>query len=167
MGEHIDTLKGIILPFANFLMFLALAIYFFRKPARAAAAGRRAAFQKLMGEARAAREEALAKLATLKKREAALSVELDEIREIARSTAQMESAKIIADAEQMAKHLQSEATRIAQAEVSKARHELRREIVEAVWAGVTQKLKTELNADAQHTLVHNKINELKQLHADN
>ncbi|MCX6109257.1 MAG: hypothetical protein NTZ90_06600 [Proteobacteria bacterium] len=167
MEEHIDTLKGIILPFANFFIFLSLAIYFFRKPARAAAAARRAGFEKLMAEARAAKEEALAKLADLKKRELALETELAEIREIARSTAQMESDKILADAERMAKHLQAEAKRIAEAEVNNARQKLRREIVDAVHSGVSQKLKVELGVEAQRQLVRSKTNEMKQLHADN
>ena len=146
---------------------MALAIYFFRKPAQAAAAKRRADFEKLMAEARAARQEAQAKLAALQQREAAFDSELAQIRDIARSTAQLESGKILADAERMAKHLQAEAKRLAEAEVNKARGELRREIVDAVRSGVVQKMKTDLNPAAQHQLVQSKIGVLKQLHAEN
>jgi F0F1-type ATP synthase membrane subunit b/b' len=164
--EHVDMLKGVILPYANFFIFLGLAVYFFRKPARAAAAKKKADFDRLLAESQAVRDAALAKLAEFTRRHASLDREIEELRSISKQTATAEAVKIIADAERLAEHLKIEARRIAGAEVDKARAELRREIVDAVRASVTTKIRTELKADAHLMLVRQRIGELKNLQAE-
>lgn len=164
--EHVDMLKGVILPYANFFIFLGLAIYFFKKPARDAAVRKKADYDRLLAESRAARDAALAKLDELKRRHANLERELGELRSISQQTAEAEAAKIVADAERLAEHLKIEARRIADAEVDKARAQLRREIVDSVRASVTTRIRTELKTDAQLMLVRQRIGELKNLHAE-
>ena len=84
---------------------------------------------------------------------------------MAQQSAEQEAAKIVADAERLAIHFKTEAQRVAAAEVDKARKTLRAEIVEAVRHGVAQKLRAELNQDAQLKLVRNKISELNSIKA--
>jgi F-type H+-transporting ATPase subunit b len=165
MEEHVDVLMGIVLPYANFAIFLGLAIFFFRKPAVAAARNRREQFEKLMAEATAARDLAVGKLNELKRREAELEAELEAMRSASLASAELEAGKIVSDAEKLAKHLRTEASRIAAAEVAKARHELRREIVETATATVREKLKRDLSSDAQAGIVSKKIDELKHVSA--
>ncbi|MBM4251023.1 MAG: hypothetical protein FJ146_03555 [Deltaproteobacteria bacterium] len=165
MEEHVDVLMGIILPYANFAIFLGLAIFFFRKPAKAAAKKRRDQFEKLMAEAAAARDEAVARLNELKQREASIEAELEAIKKASLSSAEQEAAKILDDAEKLAKHLRTEASRIAAAEVAKARAELRREIVETAADSVRDKLKRDLSTEAQVKIVSKKIDELKHVSA--
>jgi F0F1-type ATP synthase membrane subunit b/b' len=81
------------------------------------------------------------------------------------ASAELEAGKIVSDAEKLAKHLRTEASRIAAAEVAKARHELRREIVETATATVREKLKRDLSSDAQAGIVSKKIDELKHVSA--
>ena len=164
--EHVDLLKGVILPYANFILFVGLAVYFFKKPAREAAAKKKAEFDKLLAESRAAKDAALARLDELKRRQANLDRELDDLRQAAKQAAETEAAKIVADAEQLASHLKTEARRIAAAEVDKARGELRREIVAAVKDGVTSKIQSELKSDAQLRLVRQRIGEMQNLQAE-
>jgi F-type H+-transporting ATPase subunit b len=164
--EHVDMLMGVILPYANFAIFLGLAIYFFRKPAKAAAAKKRQAYEELLAESKAAYVEAAERLAEMKRRQADLDREIADLKATAKTTADMEAAKIVSDAERLANHLRTEAKRIAAAEVEKARATLRAEIVESVRESVTSKLKTELTSEAHLSLVRGRIGELKNIRAE-
>ncbi len=164
--EHVDPLMGIILPYANFAIFLALAIYFFRKPAIAAAAKKREAYEKLLAESKAAHDEAAQKLAEIKARQSGLDKEIADLKDTAKVAAEMEAQKIVSDAQRLAEHFRQEARRIAQAEVDGARAVLRQEIVDSVRENVTTKLKSELNNDAHLSLVKNRIGELKNIRAE-
>lgn len=166
MEQGVDMLMGVILPYANFAIFLGLAIYFFRKPAKAAAAKKREAYEKLLAESKAAHDEAQKRLQEMKQRQAGLDKEIQEIKATAKVAADMEAAKIVGDAERLAEHLRQEARRVAQAEVDKARATLRQEIVESVRENVTKKLKAELTGEAQASLVRSRIGELKSIRAE-
>ena len=162
----IDLFRGIILPYFNFAVFLGLAVFFFRKMAVNAAAKQRQDFEKLMNEARAARDAAVARLDELKKREAGLDKEIADIVAISKASADVEAQKIVADAERLAALLRDEARRIAHTEVEKARAALRGEIVEAVREGVTKRLKSEMNPESQLKLVKRQIGELKTIQVE-
>ncbi len=166
MEEHVDMLMGVILPYVNFFMFLAMAIYFFRKPAREAATKKRDAYERILNESKAARDDALARLEELKKRQTGLDSEIAEIKSASKASADLDAAKIVSDAESLAKHLREEARRVADAEVSKARATLREEIVAAVRQSVTEKLKSELSGETQLSLVKSRIGELKTIRAE-
>lgn len=166
MEELQNVWLQLIFPYANFAIFLAMAVYFFRKPARNAAQQRRAEFTRLMDEASKARDEAKAKLAELAQREARLDQEVAELKKVSRESAAVEAAQIVADAERVAEHLKEEAKRIAHAEVEAAKAELRQEIVAAVRDGVTQRVKKELNDEAQLKIVRKQIGELGTLRAE-
>lgn len=161
--HHVDMLMGVILPYVNFFMFLGAAVFFFRKMAVVAANKKRTDFEKLMTEARSARDAAEKRLDELKRRQAGLDKEIAEIMAMSKGSADVEAAKIQSDAERLSKHLRDEARRIADAEVEKARSELRREIVNSVRDSVTKKIKSELNNDSQLKLVKGKIGELRTL----
>ena len=167
MEEHsLDLFRGLVLPYFNFFVFLAAAIYFFRKMVLKAAATQRSDFETQMNEARAARDAALTRIEELKRRQAGLDKELADVLSMNKAAADMDAAKIAGDAERLAAHLRDEAKRIAAAEIEKARGTLRREIVEAVRLSVTAKLKTELNADSQLRLVKKQIGELQTIQAE-
>jgi F0F1-type ATP synthase membrane subunit b/b' len=161
--EHVDTLMGVVLPYANFLIFLGLAIYFFRKPAAAAAAKRREDYLRLVNEAKKANDAAQAKLAELTRRQSQLDHEVREIQNLSKISAETEAKKIIEDAERLAVHLKAEAKRIADAEVEKAKAALRDEIIRTVHANVVDKVKNEMTADAQKSLVQRRIADLKSI----
>ena len=161
--EHVDPLMGIILPYANFAIFLGLAIYFFRKPAAAAAAKKRNEYTRLVNEAKKANDEAQARLAELTRRQLQLDTEIKEIQGLAKMTADTESQKIMEDATRIAAHLKAEAKRIASAEVEKAKATLRDEIIQSVRASVVDKVKTDLTTDGQKSLTERRIADLKSI----
>lgn len=161
-GEsHVDPWMGIIFPYINFAIFLAMLIYFARKPAAAAARKRREDFERVMAEATRAKEAAEARLRELTTRQSQLDAEVKEIQTTTRAVAEAEASKIVADAQRLAEHFKTEARRIAEAEVLRARQDLRQEIVAAVKNSVAQKIKSELTPEAQLTLVRRQVGELR------
>jgi F0F1-type ATP synthase membrane subunit b/b' len=164
--EHLDPLMGVILPYANFFIFLGLAIYFFRKPAREGAAKKRTEFLRVMNEAKKSYDDANEKLNQLKNRQANLESEIADLKKTSDLSAKTEADRIISDSERLASHLREEAKRIAAAELSKAKAELRHEIVSAVSSNVTQKITKEVTKDKHLEIVRRNISELKTIKAE-
>ncbi len=161
--EHVDPWMGIIFPYANFAIFLVAAVYFFKNPLRKAALKRKEDFEKLASEAQAARTAAEEKLAELKVKQAALTKEIEEMLLVSKQTSESEATKIIAEAEHVAANMRDEAKRVATAEIEKARHFLRSEVVKAVQESVVAKVRSDLSSDEQKSIVHRRIEELKIL----
>ena len=164
--EHLDPLMGVILPYANFFIFLGLAIYFFRKPAREGAAKKRSEFLRVMNEAKKSYDDANEKLTQLKNRQANLESEISDLKKTSDLTAKTEADRIIADSQRLANHLREEAKRIAAAELSKAKAALRHEIVTAVSFNVQQKITKEVTKDKHLEIVRRNISELKTIKAE-
>ena len=164
--EHLDLFKGVFLPYANFFIFMALAIYFFRKPLRLMAEKRRAKFDAALKQAQEAKEIAEAKNRELSLRLAKLDQEVSEIRRLTNDTGQFEAKRIVEEANQLGTHLKEEAKRLANAEIERARAELRQEIVDSVKAGVEAKIKAEFGRDAQLSLAKSHIGKLKSVQVD-
>jgi F0F1-type ATP synthase membrane subunit b/b' len=164
--ENVEPFIGIFAPFFNFALFVVLAVYFFKKPARAAAAKKRADFQALLEEAQKAKLEADARLADLTSRMKNIDSEVAEIKAFAKETAESEAAKILAQAETLSAHLKEEAKRVAAAELDKARITLREEIVAAVSDSVIAKAKSDLNNDGHKSIVGKRIQDLSGLGAN-
>lgn len=154
---------GVVLPYTNFIIFIVLAIYFFRKPAKAAAEKRREEFLKLMQEAGQAKNLAEAKLRELEQRKQGLDKELQEMRQIAVQAAESEAQRIVNDAKTLGEHLKAEAKRIAEAEVLKARDGLRREIADAVRDAVEGRIRRDLNSESQVDLVRRQLTGLQSV----
>lgn len=159
--EHLDLLKGVILPYANFIIFVGLAIFFMRKPLAGMARKRHDVFQHSLQEAQKAFDEALTRMNDIQARLGQLDKEIDEIRQRAREQAERESKDMIEEARQVAEHLQEEAKRIAEAEVSLAKAALRREVVEQVKKKIEDELKSGLDAAHHRKIVQQRISELK------
>lgn len=161
--EHFDFWKGFVFPYINTFIFLGLAIYFFRKPAIAAARKKRDEFLRTMNEAKKTYDEANEKLTQLKARHANLAAEIADIKKTSEAAATAETQRIVSDAERLAEHLKEEAKRIAAAEVAKARAELRQEIVETVSSNVVAKISKEVSGDMHHSIVRRNLSELRSI----
>jgi len=164
--ENVDPFIGIFAPNFNFVLFLVVAYFVFRKMAKAAAKKKREDFQLLLKESQRAKNEADAKLAELNARMANLDKEVEEIKATAKKGAQIQASKIVQDAQNLSSHLKEEAKRIANAEIDKARNALRQEVVTAVAASVTQKAKTSLDASSHKSLVDKRIGSLSALRVE-
>lgn len=164
--EHLDIFKGVILPYANFIIFIAAAVYFFRKPLAEMSRKRRDTFEFSLKEATEARRLAEEKNRELTERLARLDQEISSIKSQTAEVAQKESERIVADANAMAKHIGEEARRMADAEVERAKIELRREIVRSVVEAVEKKLNTSFSREAQVQLTQKQIGALQAVKID-
>jgi F0F1-type ATP synthase membrane subunit b/b' len=159
-------LMEVILPYANFFLFLAAAIYFFRKPAKNAALKRRQDFEKILAEASAARAAAEARLQELQARMSRLDAEIADIKSMSKQAGELEAKRIVQDAERLSTHLKEEAKRVAAAEVENARKALRNEIVAAVSTTVSGKIRSDLTPERQISLVKRQVGELQHIKAE-
>jgi len=159
--EHFDWIKGFVLPYINFAIFLFVAIKFFRKPLNAMAALRRENYEKSFQQAKKAKEEADVQHRALSERLAGLDREIKSQLDTVKKAAELEAKQIVESAKQLAEHIRSEAKRVAQAELEQAKESLRREIVSAVTSTVTEKLKRELGKSQQTDLVRAKLGSLQ------
>ena len=163
MEHHIDPWLGIFFPYLNFAIFFILAIYFFRKPASNAPKKKLEDFERVKREALKVKEDATRKLDELHQRRANLQKEIDEMQAMSKQAADLEAQKIIGDAQRVAKHLKEEAKRIAEAEVLKARGQLRKEIIELVKSNVEEKIKSDLD-DVKHLkIIDSQVTGLEKL----
>lgn len=164
--EHLDMLMGVILPYANFFIFLGLAIYFFKKPARDGALKKRTEFLRVMTEAKKSFDEANNSLIELKSRQKNLNAEISELKKISEEAAKTEAGRIAGESERLASHLKVEAKRIAAAEVQKAKAAIRRDIVDAVCENVKLKISKEVSSDKHLEIVRKNLSELKSIRAE-
>lgn len=163
--ENVDPFMGILVPYINFAIFIGAAIYFFRKPARAAAEKKREQFELERAEAQKAKLDAEQALFQLESRLGSIQAEIEDIRHTAKRGAEMEAERIVASARELAGHLQQEAERIAANEVEKARQSLRDEVIAQVKSSVTQRLRNDLSEGDQSRLVESRIGKLKEVTA--
>lgn len=164
--EHLNMLMGVILPYANFFIFLGLAIFFFKKPARDGALKKRTEFLRVMTEAKKSFDEANNSLIELKLRQKNLNDEISEVKKISEVAAENEAARIATETERLVSHLKVEAKRIAAAEVQKAKASIRRDIVVAVCGNVKEKILREVSSEKHLEIVRKNLSELKSIRAE-
>jgi F0F1-type ATP synthase membrane subunit b/b' len=157
-AEHALNLSHqVLLPYFNFLVFLAAFIYFFRKPLKQMAAARRDAYLSASKAAAAALESARQTFDGVKKRLDALDAELAEFKKQSDAAAHAEAVKMAEETDRFVRQLETETARLAVDAVEQARQQLRREIVEAARDMAATKLETDLNAGNKETILKNRI----------
>jgi F-type H+-transporting ATPase subunit b len=163
--ENINTLTGIILPYLNFALFVAMCVYFFRKPLREMATKRRADFESMLRDATKAKQEALEKNRELTERLRKLDAEVAAIKDSAIQGAQRDADRLTRDAEVFAKNLLEEARRMADAEVERARAALKSEIIASVRDAVESKIRSDLKPADHVALIKQNLGSLDEMNA--
>ncbi|MBQ49994.1 MAG: hypothetical protein CMP10_21620 [Zetaproteobacteria bacterium] len=164
--ENFDWYMGAIVPYVNFVVFLVAGYFLFRKPVRSLFSGQRESFEQMLKEAAAAKEAAALENKKLKDQLGRLDGELETMRQNAEKAVSEESRVMVENAEKLANHMTSEASRIAEAEVTKAKTELREEIVRNLTAAVAGKIKGEVSLDQQHQIVKSRVQYVKSLNTE-
>ncbi len=158
--ENVNWLTGIVFPYLNLIIFLILAVKFLKGPLLGMISGKKEEYLQMVQVANSAKQEALEKHEALQKKLNDLSAEVDEIRNRATKQAEQEAEKIIANAHALAKHLKTEAKRIAEAEVEMARRELQDEIIAGVQNKVIEKIQQQFGSDKQKALFLSQVKTL-------
>lgn len=153
----------VVAPYANFLLFVVLAVYWLRKPLSNFFTGKKQDFVAQAEEAAKAKEVALAENNDLKAQLEKIKTEVEQIKSKAKESSEQEAARLVAKAEDLAKSLKEDASRVRLNEVKKAKEQLRRHLVAEVKDAVEGKLKTDLPAAQKSALVDSNINTLKAI----
>lgn len=161
MEHHLDIFNSVVIPYVNFAIFLAVFIFFFRKPLAAMALGRRTKYLDASKEAAKALEEAQRKFTEIKTKFDSLENELNTFKAQSEKLAADEAAKLVADGEKLAAQIVSETKKIAFEEINRARTELRHEIVMAAKAAAEQKIEASLNDSEKARILSGRLNDLR------
>lgn len=153
----------VIAPYANFILFVVLAVYWLRKPLANFFHGKKQAFIAQAEEAAKAKELALAENTDLKNQLKKIRQEVEDIKTKAKESSEQEAARLIAKAQELASDLKNDAARVRENEVKKAKEQLRRHLIGEVKKTVEGRLETELPAAAKTKLVDSHINALKAI----
>jgi len=118
---------GLLYPVINFVLLLAVLIYFARKPIQTYFAERRAGIRKDLDDAATLERQARERYAQWQRRLVDLERELAEIRSGAQERADAERASLLADARAAAERIRSDAAAAVEHELRRARANLREE----------------------------------------
>lgn len=159
--SHFDWLSGFVFPYINFLIFVVLLVKFAGKPLRELFGKRKKEFQALVDSARETQRQAEEQLKVLNDRLAGLDQEIQEIKEGARKDAEAEAQKIIEQGKKLAGYMKEEAVRVAEAEVSKAREELQKDILVSVRQKVEEKVRQDMTSDEKKQFIQSQVSRLR------
>jgi len=118
---------GLFFPILNFVLLIAVIVYFAGKPIREFFNARRATIQDDLHAAAEFRREAEARYAKWQRKLVDLEAELEQIRATSRERAEAERERIVADANAAAERIRSEATAAIEQELRRAREVLSEE----------------------------------------
>lgn len=166
MEHSFDWIRGAVFPYINFIIFLTVAIVFFRKPLQSMAAQRRAELDALVAAAKKAKDEAERQHAELQNRMRGLDAELTQLREAVKAEAEREAKQIVVQAQSIAQHVKEEAKRVAETEVESAKRALREEIIAQVHKQVESRITTELKGDGHKQVIAKQIETIKNIRAE-
>ena len=161
--EHFELWYGIVFPYINFLIFFVALVWFARKPLANMVSKRRQDFDVLVKQSREAHEKAKAKHAEISKRMATLDKEVADIKNFTEEAARRDAERIVEDANRLASHLREEARRVADAEVERARQQIRSDIVESVRKVVEERIVKDLSKEGHLKLVQTKIADIAKI----
>jgi len=130
----------------NFLLLVAVLVYFGREPIRAFFDGRRSEIQKNLDEAGALLSEAEARNAQLQRQLLELDDELEQIRGTARQRAEAERVEILADAEASAERILNDARAAVDQEIFRAREQLRSDAAQLAIELASERLRGQITA---------------------
>ena len=159
----VDTLTGIVFPYANFILFLILLWRFTKKPAKAASEKKSEEYRLLYEKASASYEEAKERLDCLNDRYSSLEKEIEVINKEASQGAEARSKSLLEEAQRMSERLSQEAQQVAQREALLAKKHLKEELWEQAKGELLDRLKNELTVKKQKEFLWSSLEEVAEL----
>jgi F-type H+-transporting ATPase subunit b len=129
VGEAEGIPTSLWLQVANFLIYLALMVYFLRKPIKSYFVTRQEAFRQALIHAKTAKHEAEKRKTEIQERLSALESSAAQSLKTAKSEADAIRARILNEASELSENLRKESARAAQFEIERAKRELREELL--------------------------------------
>lgn len=147
----------------NFLILVAVLVYFLRKPLSSFLQERRDLLKKSIDDAAKARQDAAEKLAAIEARLAKLPAEIEEISRRSAAEAEVEAKRIAEAGKAESERIRLQAESSADLEVKKAREELRREASELAAQAAEELVKREFKSSDQERLVRENIEKIREI----
>ena len=166
-GGHVDSgvlLKDFLYRCLNFVLMLAILIYFVAKPFKKGMAARREGIAKALQEAETTRQQAEAKFAEYDAKLSKAAGEIEQIYAAIRQEGEQERERILANAREMAAKIQQEAEKSAATAVAKARLELRQEASSLAVTLAEELLKKDFTKADHVRLVEEYMQKVGELH---
>lgn len=165
-----DVFQGFltyVVPYINFLIFLAIVAFFAKKPLANLALTRKKEFQKHLDEASQTLKTAQEQLEDLRKRHQSLDKEIAGIRERVETEAKAEAAAIIDEGKKQAEYLMAEARRIRDVEYLQAQKKLEAEAIESVKQKLITKFRKDFDQNADERFIQARLKEIQTLVKEN
>jgi len=145
----------------NFAIFCGIMYKLAAKPLRTFVAERHDRIAKDLDEAARLRREAEAQLKEYQRKVQNVDAEVDQLLKQIQSEAEAEKARIIAAAEAQARKLKDDAQRQIEADIARARLELRAAVVDAALGAAESMVKQQIGADDQRQMAERYVGELE------
>lgn len=163
MADPFHWFVEYIVPYLNFLIFLAILVYFARKPLALLASKRKIAFDTHYKAASDTLNEAKKQLEELQKRNKTLDSEIESLRAAALLEAQNEARRIIEDGKKLASLLLEDAKKMRDAEYLHAQKELEKEALALAKIAVIKKLEKDFDKTKDQKFVEDRLKEMSTL----
>ena len=156
----------VIYPYINFFIFAAIVVFVARKPLKEYFSNLFNKFSKdtkdaqsAFDEAKKTHEQAMARMENLDK-------EIEEMKQAAERSSQIEVDKIKKHAEDLSIHLSKETKRIAEAEMNQATASLREEMIKSVMTKIESTIEQKVGSNEQAGVLKSAIEDFKNLKSD-
>jgi ATP synthase F0 subunit b len=146
----------------NFVLFFGVMYKLAAKPLRTFVADRHDRIAKDLDEAARLRQAAEAQLKEYERKVQNVDAEVDQLIKQLQTEAEADKARIIAAAEAQARKLKEDAQRQIEAEIARARDELRAAVVDAAVSAAEQLVKAQIGADDQRKMAESYVGELER-----
>jgi len=146
----------------NFAIFAAIMYKLAAKPLKSFVQDRHDQIRKALDEAAKLRREAEAKLKEYEKKVANVDAEIEALLTSIKQEAENEKARLQAAAEAQAQKLKLDAQKQIEAEIMRARHELRATVVEAAVSSAEQILRGQIAPDDQRKMAERYVADIEQ-----
>lgn len=163
MEEPFHWFVEYIVPYLNFLIFLAILVYVARKPLALLASKRKSAFDAHFKAASETLEEAKRQLEGLQKRNKTLDAEMENLRKAAVLDAQNEAKRIIEDGKKLAQLLLEDAKKMRDAEFLHAQQQLEKEALALAKVAVIKKLEKDFDKSKDQKFIEDRLREMSTM----
>lgn len=160
-GHHEATVWTYAFPFINFVLLVGVLLFFLRKPIKKSFESRANTIKDGIAEAKVYYDDAFRRYEEIECKLKNSDVEGKRLLETLRGSAEQEKRKMVADAEDFAKRLQSDTQNMIQQEMIKAQNLLRAEVVNLAAKAAEENLKKTLTSEDQKRISAEFVSDVK------
>ncbi len=160
-AHAVDTLNDIVYPWVNFIILLALLIFFLRKPAKDFFLSRSMQIAREIEQAAQEKHEAEAKYLNYDRRLKNMESEIDSLMQLLKKEGELARKKIVEEAELSSKRIEETTRWIATQEIRKAKETLKEKAIQIITQRAEEFVKKNLQEQDREILVGKALDKLE------